>query len=318
MGMIDISSKKVTFREAKAEGYIQLTPLSFNSIIAKNNPKGDVLAFAEIAGINGVKTCPNLLPLCHPIPIENIQISFQMDLSSLKITATCLVSTNSKTGVEMEALAGVQAALLCIYDMSKIIDPIISIGGIKLLRKIGGKSGEWLHPDFMDCKIDEEKNNNFAGFRTSIITLSDRASKGEYEDKSGPALANLISRMGGICNDPILIPDNSELLLQTVRKLINNQCPDLILTTGGTGVSSSDITPETLLSIFDREIKGIGELVRIYGSAFTSLSWASRVVGGQIGKTIIVALPGSESGAVESLNSLKTVLPHVIKIAGEK
>jgi len=320
MGMIDISNKKATFRQAEAIGNIELSSKAFNSIIQKTNPKGEVLVFAEIAGINGVKNCSSLLPLCHPIPIENIQISYEMEKRNSKIKVTCSVSTNSKTGVEMEALAGVQAALLCIYDMSKIIDPVITIGTVRLNRKLGGKKGEWKHPEYKKT-VDKKSNsiaNNFLGFKVAVITLSDRASKGIYKDRSGPALVKLIRDMKGTCNDPIVIPDDSELLKDNIYKLIKNENPDLIITTGGTGISPRDITPETLLNIFDREIRGIGELLRTHGSQYTPLSWASRAVGGLVGKTIIVALPGSEAAVREGFESLQTLLPHLLKIANGK
>lgn len=139
MGIIDISNKTSTYRQAEAIGNIKLSLKAFQAIVNKKNPKGDVLIIAEVAGINGVKNCSNLLPLCHPIPIEQIQFSFELDKQNSNIKITCNVATNSKTGVEMEALAGVQAALLCIYDMSKIIDPVITIGAVRLNWKLGGK-----------------------------------------------------------------------------------------------------------------------------------------------------------------------------------
>lgn len=321
MGMIDISKKKATFRHAEATGSIKLSAKAFNSIVKKDNPKGDVLIIAEVAGINGVKNCSNLLPLCHPIPIEHIQFSFELDKQNSNIKITCNVATNSKTGVEMEALSGVQAALLCIYDMCKIIDPVITIGAVRLNWKLGGKKGEWRHPDFI--KTDNENHsintNSFSGYNVAVITLSDRAAKGVYKDRSGPALANLIRGMKGTCNDPIIIPDDAELLKETIYELLSNEHPDLIFTTGGTGISPRDITPETLQGIFDREIRGIGELLRTHGSQYTPLSWASRAVGGLIGKTIIIALPGSEAAVREGFESLETLLPHLLRIAkGEK
>ena len=121
--MIDVSRKEVTPRKALATGEIILGPQVIELIKIKKMPKGDPLSIAEVAGINGVKKTSELIPLCHPLPLDHISLHTEIDEKKYSIIVYCLVSANSKTGVEMEALAGVSSALLSIYDLSKIIEP---------------------------------------------------------------------------------------------------------------------------------------------------------------------------------------------------
>ena len=143
--MVDISSKKDTKRTAEAKGSIQLTPKIIQSILKDINKKGDVLTVAKIAGIQGSKKTSELIPLCHNILINSIEIDFKIleDVYSIE----CYVITKScgTTGLEMEALTALTISLLTIYDMCKGIDKGIKINNISLMKKAGGKSGIWLH-----------------------------------------------------------------------------------------------------------------------------------------------------------------------------
>ena len=116
-------------------------------------PKGDPLSIAEVAGINGVKKTSELIPLCHPLSLDHISIHSEINESKNSVIVYCLVSANSKTGVEMEALSGVNSALLAIYDLSKIVEPNLKIQNTKLLIKSGGKRGLWINPDGVPEKI---------------------------------------------------------------------------------------------------------------------------------------------------------------------
>lgn len=140
--MIDISAKKITQRQAVAEGMVYLKPEVIKLIKDKKIPKGDVLEAARLAGILAAKKTPELIPLCHPIPIEFIEINFLLKEKEAVITA--VVKGRAKTGFEMEALTAVTVAALSIYDMCKPIDKGIVISGIKLLKKTGGKSGMYV------------------------------------------------------------------------------------------------------------------------------------------------------------------------------
>ena len=131
--MVDVSSKKTTHRKALAVGEIILTTKIIKMIQHKKMPKGDPLAIAEVSGINGAKKTSELIPLCHPLPLDHISLHTEIDKKKHSIIVYCLVSANSKTGVEMEALSGVNSALLAIYDLSKIVEPNLKITNTRLL-----------------------------------------------------------------------------------------------------------------------------------------------------------------------------------------
>ena len=156
--MIDVSNKEATHRKALAAGEIILGSQVIELIKAKKMPKGDPLSIAEVAGINGVKKTSELIPLCHPLPLDHISLHTEIDEKRYSIIVYCLVSANSKTGVEMEALSGVNAALLAIYDLSKIVEANLKITNTKLLVKSGGKKGLWINPDGIPDKIKNTLN----------------------------------------------------------------------------------------------------------------------------------------------------------------
>ena len=141
--MVDVSAKQITARRAVAEGRIIMSAECYSAARGGSLKKGDVLGVARIAGIMAVKQTAALIPLCHTLPIENAAIDFHFDDNAGIIKATCTVKTTGTTGVEMEALTGVSAALLTIYDMCKAVDKGMEITGIRLLEKTGGKSGTY-------------------------------------------------------------------------------------------------------------------------------------------------------------------------------
>ena len=139
--MVDVTEKTETRREAVAEGWIRLGDAAMKAVVEGTARKGDVLGVARVAGIMGVKRTPDLIPLCHPLPIGKMTVDFCVDEAANTVTATCTAKVTGQTGVEMEALTGVSVALLTIYDMLKAIDRRMEIGGIHLVAKTGGKSG---------------------------------------------------------------------------------------------------------------------------------------------------------------------------------
>ena len=156
--MVDVSSKEITHRKALAVGEIILSSQVIEMIKKKEMPKGDPLTIAEVSGINVVKKTSELIPLCHPLSLDHISIHSEINESKNSIIIYCLVSANSKTGVEMEALSGVNSALLAIYDLSKIVEPNLKITNTKLLVKSGGKKGLWVNPDGIPEKIKSALN----------------------------------------------------------------------------------------------------------------------------------------------------------------
>ena len=145
--MIDVSDKEITLRRALATGSIIVGSEVFNLIKSQKMPKGDPITLAEVAAVLGVKRTSDLIPLCHPLPIDHASTKIVLDEKNYALDVYCLVSANAKTGVEMEAIMGVNAALITIYDLSKIVNPHLKIDNVKLLIKEGGKSGLWTNPD---------------------------------------------------------------------------------------------------------------------------------------------------------------------------
>ncbi|WP_121631518.1 cyclic pyranopterin monophosphate synthase MoaC [Tropicibacter alexandrii] len=141
--MVDVSDKAVTSRIATAEGYVKMAPETFALITEGRAKKGDVIGVARLAGIMGAKKTPELIPLCHPLPVTKVTVDLTQDpdLPGLRITAT--VKTTGQTGVEMEALTAVSTCALTVYDMVKAVDKAMEIGGIRVILKDGGKSGRY-------------------------------------------------------------------------------------------------------------------------------------------------------------------------------
>ena len=144
--MVDVSDKEDTRREAAAEGKIRMSRECFEKVTSGGIEKGDVLGAARIAGIMGAKKTSDLIPLCHILNLTKVSVSFEMLPEENAVRAVCTAGTVGKTGVEMEALTGVGCALLTIYDMCKAVDKAMEIGSIRLMKKSGGKSGDFLNP----------------------------------------------------------------------------------------------------------------------------------------------------------------------------
>ena len=144
--MVDVAAKAETHRVARAAGHITMQPATFALIAGGEVKKGDVIGIARIAAIQGAKRTAELVPLCHPLPITRVAVEFQLDEATSRVHCTAQVETVGRTGVEMEALTAVQVGLLTIYDMCKAADRGMVMGGICVLEKSGGKSGDWSAP----------------------------------------------------------------------------------------------------------------------------------------------------------------------------
>ena len=318
--MADVSGKAPTYRRAVAMGRISVGEMAFEHIKNQTLPKGDVLKLAEIAGITGAKNTSQTIPLCHPLPLDHIAVYLELEEKSTSIAAYCLVATYAKTGVEMEALAGVNAALLTMYDLTKPVEPALTISDTRLLIKEGGKKGTWVHPDGIPEELQKllptESARPLEAVTAAVITLSDRAYKGEYEDKSGVILKKELEYLGANVIDYSVLPDESDLLEKKTLELVGNV--ELIITTGGTGISPRDITPETIVKLANIEIPGIGELLRSSGAQHISTSWLSRSLAVIIDDTLVVSLPGSSGGVKDGMDVLKVILPHALDHVQDK
>ena len=152
--MVDVGHKDTTSREAVAEGSVTMAPATLAAIRDGAVPKGDVLSSARIAGIMAAKRTPDLIPLCHPLPLTKISVEFEIDEQESRVVIVATVRCNGRTGVEMEALTAVSVAALTIYDMAKALEKRMTIGDVRLLEKRGGKSGDWQRSAAADADGD--------------------------------------------------------------------------------------------------------------------------------------------------------------------
>lgn len=311
--MADVRRKRPTPRRAVAVGELQAGEAAFAAIVERRLPKGDALSMAEIAGLQGAKLASQLMPLCHPLPLEFVEVRCVPVPERRAIRVYCEVATEARTGVEMEALAGANAALLTIYDLTKPVDPALSIGGIRLLFKEGGKKGLWLHPDGMDdderARYRPRPTPTLDGWRCAVVVLSDRASAGDYEDRSGPLIAEALAALGADVEAPIVLPDHADALAAHLQALAA-QGTGLVITSGGTGLGPRDTTPEALAGIATRRVPGLAELIRSESRHHTSMAWLSRADAVLVDSMLVIALPGSPKAAAQGMAILAPLLAH--------
>ncbi len=292
--MIDVSFKSNSLRYALAQGTLTTSKKTINHVKKKSVPKGDVLEVARAAGIQAAKKTSDWIVFCHPIPLDWIGIQFELKETQIIVTAE--VKAIWKTGVEMEAMTAVSAALLNIYDMLKPLEDKITFSEVRLIKKQGGKS------QFTDL-FDQP-------FSAAVLVISDSTFAGKREDKSGKIIKNFLEQQPVNVEVYEVLPDIAEKITNRLKELVDVQGIQLIFTTGGTGLGPKDYTPEATRPVLDKEVPGISETIRRHGRDRTPFAMLSREVAGLRKDSMIINLPGSSKGAKESLEALFPGLLH--------
>jgi len=296
--LLDVSKKIKTLRTAKAESTVKVSPSTMALLRGGKIPKGDPLPVAKVAAIQAAKATSQIIPYCHPLPVDFVGIDFQLDDAAVRTTVT--VKAIYKTGVEMEALTAASVAALTLYDMMKMLDDDMEIVGVRLLSKKGGKS------DFRESFTNP--------LRAAVLVMSDTIAAGKKDDLSGKMIKDRLISEGIEVVEYTIIPDEVDQIEHMLKDYAAESKLDLVVTTGGTGFSPRDCTPEAMSRVIEREIPGISEAVRAYGQERTPYSMLSRGQAGIIGKTIIINLPGSKNGVSESLDALFPAVLHAFKM----
>ena len=296
--MIDITQKSPTLRIATATAIVTAGSKNTISLIKDNKvPKGNVFEMAKTAGLFAVKKTAELIPDCHPMPIESSSINF--DIEDLTIIINVIVKTIYKTGVEVEAMHGASVVALTIYDMLKPHDKEIEISCIKLVNKKGGKSN-----------YKEEFNNRLTA---AVLVSSDTVSKGKKEDTAGKAVIQKLEKLGIDIKEYKILPDEPEELRNTTMQYCENGL-NMVIISGGTGLSKRDDTPEAIQPLIEKEVPGIMEAARSYGQNRTPYAMLSRGIAGMRKNTLIITIPGSTKGAEETIDALFPAILHIFKV----
>ncbi|HEX6475212.1 MAG TPA: bifunctional molybdenum cofactor biosynthesis protein MoaC/MoaB [Candidatus Limnocylindria bacterium] len=304
--MVDVGDKPVTARRAVAEATVRMLPATLGTLLDAGGPKGDAFGAARLAGIGAAKRTADLIPLCHPLPLDKVEVTLSADRDDGTVNIRAEARATARTGVEMEALTAASVAALTLYDMAKALQRDIVIERVSLLEKEGGRSGSW-------SAGAVDTNAPRAEHEAVVVTCSTRSAAGEREDTAGPALVDALRAAGWeVASDPVLVPDDEAAIAAALTTLADAG-HRLILTTGGTGLTPNDVTPAATLRVADRQVPGIAELMRAAGLASTPMASLSRGVVASRGATLIVNLPGSPKGALQSLNAALPVLRHAVE-----
>ncbi|MFM7630090.1 MAG: bifunctional molybdenum cofactor biosynthesis protein MoaC/MoaB [Algoriphagus sp.] len=296
--MVPITHKSNTLRKAIAQAIVRVSkPETILAIRNRTVPKGEVLECARVAGLFAAKRTADLIPDCHPLPIEFTAVRYE--LGELEIQIQVEIHTIYKTGVEVEAMHAASVVALTMYDMLKPIDKGVSIEQIKLLEKKGGKSDR-------NAALGQAR-------RAAILVCSDTLAAGQGQDRSGEVIREKLVQLGITVAEKRIVSDEVPAIQAAARDFVA-QGVDLLLVTGGTGLSPRDVTPEALEPLLNRRIPGVEEAIRAYGQQRLATAMLSRSLAGQIGKTLVLALPGSPAGAAEGMDAVFPAVLHAFSV----
>jgi cyclic pyranopterin phosphate synthase len=295
-GMFDVADKTDTLRTATAQAIIRINPQTLKLIRDGKTPKGNIFNTARVSATLAAKRTSDIIPYCHPIPIDDIKVNFVLNDDDLAIVIKVHVKTVWKTGVEMEALTGASVASLTIYDMLKPVDESLSIESLKLIDKQGGIKNL---PRFSAPRK----------LTAAVLVASD--SRGYNEDKSGRFILDKLKENGFEIAEYKVVADDAEKIESSLKKFCDELRVNLVVTTGGTGVGPRDVTPDVTRKVIQKELAGIGETIRSFGQRRVLSSMLSRGTSGVRERTLIINLPGSVKAVSQSLNSLFPGILHI-------
>ena len=296
--MVDITHKSFTLRKAIATATVVTSSVeTIEAIEQRKVPKGDIFEFSRAAALFAIKKTSDVIPDCHPLPVEFASITYKIE--NLSVIISVEVHTIYKTGVEVEAMHGASVAALVMYDMLKPIDKNVEIQNIRLQEKHGGKSS---HKKYSEKEL-----------QCAVVVCSDSVYRSEKDDASGKAIVAILEKHGLNAIDYQIIPDDFDTIQSTFKKY-RDQNTDLVIFTGGTGLSHRDVTPDAILPLIDQEIPGIMENARNYGQQRVKTAMLSRGVAGFSENTLVLTLPGSKKGVEESMEALFPQVLHVFEV----
>ena len=298
--MISITNQKVILKKAIAKAVISLgSKATVKAVVDKKVPKGDVLEMAKTAGLFAAKRTADMIPGCFPMPIEYTAVKF--DIQEQEIHAMVEIQTIYKTGVEVEAMHAASVVALTMYDMLKPLDNNISITQISLVDLAG---------------TTENPKDIPPNLQAAVISCSDSVVKGKKEDRAGKAIVKNLEQCEVIVKNYKVLPDDLEVIKENLMAALDTGV-DLVVFTGGTGLSARDTTTEALRPLLEKEIPGIEEAIRRFGQERTPHAMFSRSVAGLIGSTLVLALPGSSRGAEESMDAIFPEVLHLFRAVKE-
>lgn len=341
--MVDVGGKEITERTAVAGGVFCTTPRVIEAIRAGGVHKGDVLAAARLAGIMGAKRTAEIIPLCHPLPLNKVEVDFALGADRIVVTATA--STTGRTGVEMEALTAVTIAGLTLHDMVKALDPAARLTDVSLREKTGGRHGHWVREDYLgrrdaggpgsvsaagasgasgDAGASGASGDAGAGAgvvdlhdnrRASVLVSSTRIAVGERDDKTGPVIADWLRERGFDVAGVRVVADAH---VAGALAAVLAEEPAVVITTGGTGPTGDDTVPEATAPYLTKPMPGIAEAMRAKGLAVTPYASLSRGLTGLAGRTFVANLPGSTGGVRDGLDVLGPLLDHLFAMTAKQ
>jgi len=327
--MVNVGAKDVTARAARAHALVACTPHAQTLLRTGELKKGDALAIARIAAIAATKKTPDLIPLCHPIAITGVNVEVTVVEQGVDLVAT--VSTADRTGIEMEALTAVTVGALNIIDMIKAVDRSAHIAYARIEHKEGGRSGTWTRNsdgtmthgvgdgvgDGVDGVAGNKVPSQTNGTQSvqpnphlvGVLTISDRAAAGKRADETGPYITQRVESWGYQAT-AITVPDDVDAIRQAVTTM-QHEGAWLIITTGGTGISPTDHTPQALEPLITLPLPALTSALQATGVGKAPGALLTRTLAGIMDRTALIALPGSPGAVRDGLDVLETVREHL-------